>query len=81
MTPTCSTCLAIRISSISGFEQQGAIVEEYVCCRALAPDAPRTKRLHEMLSEALPVADLPGARREHDVLLPWKGVQLEGICG
>ncbi|MEX0316849.1 MAG: hypothetical protein AB3N21_02790 [Ruegeria sp.] len=64
-----------------GFEQQGAIVEEYVCCRALAPDAPRTMRLHEMLSEVMPVADLPGARRENDVLLPWKGVQLKGICG
>lgn len=63
-----------------GFEQQGAIVEEYVCCRALAPDAARTKRLHAMLKGAFPVADLPGARREHDVYLPWKGVELDGIC-
>jgi len=42
-----------------GFEQQGAIVEEYVCCRALAPDAARTKRLHSMLKGAFPVSDLP----------------------
>ncbi|MDK3074959.1 hypothetical protein QO034_17860 [Sedimentitalea sp. JM2-8] len=63
-----------------GYEQQGAIVEEYVCCRALAPDAARTHRLHRMLKDAFPVADLPGARRESDVYLPWKGVELKGIC-
>lgn len=63
-----------------GYEQQGAIVEEYVCCRALAPDAARTKRLHAMLKGAFPVADLPGAKRESDVYLPWKDADLEGIC-
>ncbi|MDA0963054.1 MAG: hypothetical protein O2898_09065 [Proteobacteria bacterium] len=62
-----------------GFEQQGAIVEEYVCCRALAPDAARTKRLHDMLSRAFPVSRLP-ASREHDVVLPWKDADLRGIC-
>ncbi|SFT48300.1 hypothetical protein [Sedimentitalea nanhaiensis] len=63
-----------------GFEQQGAIVEEYVCCRALAPDAPRTQRLHAMLRESFPVADLPGPQRESNVYLPWKGAELDGIC-
>ena len=63
-----------------GYEQQGAIVEEYICCRALAPDAARTKRLHALLSGAFPVADLPGAERESDVYLPWKGAELGGIC-
>lgn len=64
-----------------GFEQQGAIVEEYVCCRALAPDAARTKRLHDMLKAAFPVADLPrDGQREHDVLLPWRGAELNGMC-
>ena len=62
-----------------GYEQQGAIVEEYLCCRTLAPDADRTRRLHDMLAEVLPVAPLstpiPGR-----VLLPWKGVTVEGIC-
>lgn len=62
-----------------GFEQQGAIVEEYVCCRALAPDAARTRRLHDMLGDAFPVAALP-ERRESDVYLPWKGAELDGIC-
>ncbi|WP_299944397.1 hypothetical protein [uncultured Ruegeria sp.] len=63
-----------------GFEQQGAIVEEYVCCRALDPDAPRTKRLHDMLSTHFDVAALPGNKRESAVQLPWAGAQIEGIC-
>ncbi|SPJ28646.1 hypothetical protein [Falsiruegeria mediterranea] len=62
-----------------GYEQQGAIVEEYVCCRALAPDAPRTQRLHNMLIDAFPVSDLPQSR-QHDVYLPWKKAELSGIC-
>lgn len=63
-----------------GYEQQGAIVEEYVCCRSLAPDASRTKRLHAMLKGAFPVSDLPGSKRESDVYLPWKDADLKGIC-
>jgi len=63
-----------------GFEQQGAIVEEYVCCRALAPDGARTKRIHDMLKDAFPVRDLPGRKRESNVYLPWKDVELKGIC-
>jgi hypothetical protein len=62
-----------------GFEQQGSIVEEYVCCRALAPEAARTRRLHGMLKAAFPVSDLP-AKRESDVYLPWKDADLRGIC-
>jgi hypothetical protein len=63
-----------------GYEQQGSIVEEFVCCRALAPQAPRTKRLHALISQVMPVAPLPQSR-ESDVLLPWDGVKLRGICG
>lgn len=62
-----------------GYEQQGAIVEEYVCCRALAPDAARTKRLHAMLAAAFPVSQLPQTR-ESDVYIPWRGAELNGIC-
>ncbi|WP_146344840.1 hypothetical protein [Falsiphaeobacter marinintestinus] len=62
-----------------GYEQQGAIVEEYVCCRALAPQASRTRRLHAMLQDAFPVSDLPQSR-ENDVYLPWKDAELTGIC-
>lgn len=63
-----------------GYEQQGAIVEEYVCCRALAPQAARTRRLHEMLADVMPVSALPRQGRENDVYLPWKDADLRGIC-
>ena len=62
-----------------GFEQQASIVEEFVCCRALDPTAPRTARLHALLSQEMPVAPLPDAR-PHDVGLPWDGVEIMGIC-
>ena len=63
-----------------GYEQQGSIVEEFVCCRALAPQAPRTQRLHALIAQAMPVAPLPQSRAQ-DVGLPWDGVELNGICG
>ena len=62
-----------------GYEQQGAIVEEYVCCRALDPAAPRTGRLHALIAQVMPVQDLPRARQS-DVRMPWDGVQIKGIC-
>lgn len=63
-----------------GFEQQASIVEEYVCCRALAPQGPRTARLHALIAQVMPVAPLPQSR-EWTVGLPWDGVELKGICG
>ncbi|MEY8841787.1 hypothetical protein AB9K41_22390, partial [Cribrihabitans sp. XS_ASV171] len=60
-----------------GYEQQGAIVEEYVCCRALAPTAPRTKRLHDMIGAVIPVTDLPQSR-ESNVYLPWAEARIDG---
>jgi len=62
-----------------GYEQQGAIVEEYICCRALAPTAARTRRLHRMLGKSFDISPLPQSR-EADVFLPWKGAELKGIC-
>lgn len=62
-----------------GYEQQGSIVEEYVCCRTLAPEAERTRRLHDMLAEVMPVAAIDATVPE-GVLLPWRGVEIEGIC-
>lgn len=62
-----------------GYEQQGTIVEEYVCCRSLAPQAPRTMRLHALISEAMPLQSLPQARA-YDVGLPWDGVELKTLC-
>lgn len=63
-----------------GYEQQGSIVEEFVCCRALAPQAPRTQRLHALIAQVMPVAPLPQSR-EYDVQLPWDGIEVRGICG
>lgn len=63
-----------------GYEQQGAIMEEYVCCRTLAPEAPRTARLHAMLSEYFPLRPLDDGPLTEWVTLPWDGVQIEGIC-
>ena len=62
-----------------GYEQQGAIMEEYICCKVLAPGAERTERLHGMLSR---VFDLPPIRQPlaREVLLPWQHVEIEGSC-
>ncbi|MEL7280450.1 MAG: hypothetical protein AAGK79_08840 [Pseudomonadota bacterium] len=60
-----------------GFEQQASIVEEYVCCKALDPTAPRTERLANMLRGAFPLGDL---RIADDVILPWDEAETKGIC-
>jgi hypothetical protein len=62
-----------------GYEQQGSIMEEYVCCRTLAPKAPRTARLHEMLGKYFALSPLDRPMTEW-VALPWDGVEIEGIC-
>lgn len=63
-----------------GYEQQGVIVEEFVCCRALDPDGARTEALHRLVREAFPAA----ARRVEDgpgrIELEWEGVERRGIC-
>lgn len=63
-----------------GYEQQGSIVEEYVCCRLLDPNAPRTARLRGMIGKYMAVDRLDSAIDRPRVLLPWKGVQTDGIC-
>lgn len=68
-----------RSFSEFGFEQQGSIMEEYICCRSLDPGAERTARLHAMIAKEMPVRPLPSSR-EYSVGLPWAGVELNGIC-
>lgn len=63
-----------------GYEQQGAIVEEYVCCRLLDPDAPRTGRLRAMIGAEMPIDRLDRAISRPKVSLPWKGAETRGIC-
>ncbi len=60
------------------FEQQAALVEEYLCCRTLDPTGARTARLHALLSEVLPLAPLPDAPAP--ARLPWAGAETRGIC-
>lgn len=61
------------------YEQQGSIVEEFVCCRALQPQGGRTRRLHSLISQVMPVAPLPQSPA-YDVGLPWDGVDHKRIC-
>jgi len=62
------------------YEQQAAIVEEYICCRALDPGGKRTRRLHAMLADAMPVAPLDTVADRPTVVLPFNGVQTHAIC-
>jgi len=62
-----------------GYEQQGSIVEEFVCCRTLAPDAERTQRLYDMISKVMPVERYSDLARD-GIILPWAGAEIEGIC-
>ena len=59
-----------------GYEQQASLVEEYLCCATLDPDGARTDRLRALVSQALPLRDLP---RVGDVRVPYSGA-LTGIC-
>lgn len=60
-----------------GYEQQASIIEEYVCCATLDPEAPRTKRLKSLISQAMPIRDMTVPDR---VILPWDGAETRGIC-
>ncbi|MBV2360024.1 hypothetical protein KUH32_09580 [Thalassococcus sp. CAU 1522] len=63
-----------------GYEQQGSIVEEYVCCRLLDPEAPRTDRLRRLIAQEMPVDGLDAVIDRPRVILPWDGAQVENIC-
>ena len=63
-----------------GYEQQGSIVEEYVCCRLLDPEAPRTARLRALIGAEMPVDRLDTVITTPAIRVPWSGVQTEGIC-
>ena len=63
-----------------GYEQQGAIVEEYICCAALAPHAPRTARLENMLTPYFRLENMTAKLDRAKMVLPWDEVELAGIC-
>lgn len=63
-----------------GYEQQGAIVEEYMCCYLLDPQAPRTKRLRNMISAEIPVENLEASFNPARVRIPWGKAETRNIC-
>ncbi|MFY0618019.1 MAG: hypothetical protein JXQ88_11140 [Shimia sp.] len=60
-----------------GYEQQAAVVEEYLCCALLDPHAPRTARLKDLLDDHFPLQNLP---KVDAVILPWEDAKIQGIC-
>lgn len=63
-----------------GYEQQAAVVEEYICCRTLAPEAARTLRLYDVLSQVMPVQHPAQSPRPTEVLGVDPEADLAGIC-
>lgn len=63
-----------------GYEQQGAIAGEYVCCAALAPNAPRTQRLEDLLEDVFPIERLTKSLPKTNFPLPWKDTDLGDLC-
>lgn len=63
-----------------GYEQQAALVEEFICCRALAPDAPRTERLYQTLSAVMPVQHPTQTPKPTEVFGVYEDADLTGIC-
>lgn len=63
-----------------GYEQQASLVEEFICCRTLAPDAPRTQRLWQVLSQVMPVEDPRKSPRPSEVFGVYENADLSGIC-
>jgi hypothetical protein len=63
-----------------GYEQQGAIAGEYICCAALAPNAPRTERLKDLLDAVFPITGLTETLPKPKFPLPWDNTDIAGLC-
>ncbi|MBT8410611.1 MAG: hypothetical protein KJP02_02280 [Octadecabacter sp.] len=63
-----------------GYEQQASLVEEYICCRTLAPEAARTQRLYGVLSQVMPVQPPSQTPRPAEVLGVDPAANIAGIC-
>ena len=59
------------------FEQQAAIVEEYVCCATLDPEGARTDRLRALLTPVFGAANLPPVPSVRGI---YEGTDTRGIC-
>lgn len=63
-----------------GYEQQASLIEEFICCRTLAPDAARTQRLYDVVSQVMPVQHPRQTPRPSELLGIDEGADLAGIC-
>lgn len=63
-----------------GFEAQAALVEEYVCCRALDPAGARTARLERLIGQVMAVTPWQARADQARTFLPWDGAEIGGIC-
>ncbi|MEM9477775.1 MAG: hypothetical protein AAGA71_21000 [Pseudomonadota bacterium] len=61
-----------------GYEQQAALVEEFVCCRALDPEGAKTTALYDLLAPHFP--GLARRTQPSRIKLPWSGAKTEAIC-
>ena len=69
-----------RAFSDYGWEQQGAIVEEFVCCRALDPTGARTDKLARLVGQVFPAAARQETVPQSSIRVPWSGAEVRGIC-
>ncbi|MBJ3762635.1 hypothetical protein ILP92_07745 [Maribius pontilimi] len=63
-----------------GYEQQGSLVEEFVCCRALDPDGDRTRRLYDILKPVFPALSPRSPVPQDGIALFWSQAPRKGIC-
>ncbi len=63
-----------------GYEQQAVLVEEFICCRTLAPNAARTHRLYEVLLAVMPVQHPTQTPVPLKVTGVYENADLSGIC-
>lgn len=63
-----------------GYEQQASLVEEFICCRTVAPDGARTERLYQALSGVMPVQHPTQTPRAQEVFGIYEDANLAGIC-
>ncbi len=63
-----------------GYEQQAALVEEFICCRTLAPEAPRTERLYQALSQVMPVQHPSQTPRPSQIIGIHPDADVTGVC-
>jgi hypothetical protein len=69
-----------RAFSDYGWEQQGSLVEEFVCCRALDPGGARTAQLTGIIRQVFPAAAASDGVPAGRTRIPWAGAELRGIC-